>query len=45
MAYEDFKDILKRTWDGVATSEIMPNQEVAKELHKSTIKKFEKQKV
>ena len=25
--------------------EIMPNQEVAKELHKSTIKKFEKQKV
>ena len=35
----------KKTSDGVVKSEIMPNQELAEELHKPTIRKFEKGKL
>ena len=41
MAYEYFD---KKSSPGAVKSEIMPNQELAEELHKPRIRKFEKRK-
>ena len=42
MVYKTFD---KKTSGGVTKSEILSNQQLAEELHKSIIRKFEKQKV
>ena len=40
-----YKAFDKKTSGGVTKSEILSNQQLAEELHKSIIRKFEKQKV
>ena len=42
MVYKFFD---KKSSDGVAKIEIMPNQQLAEELHKPIVRKFEKRKV
>ena len=37
--------LIKKSSRGAVKSEIMPNQELAEELHKARIRKFEKRKV
>ena len=40
-----FKFFVKKSSGGAIKSKIISNQQLAEELHKSTIRKFEKQKV